>query len=293
MRDATPMRASEPMRPTRTPLASGLAILLAACLLPVPDAVAQSSTAASGAPSPVQHSASGASEAFWEAVERDDVDRVQTLLLRGTDTNAQHPEFGPAIVVAARERSWNVVRALARIVGTRVDAPNARGETAMMLAALRGNLGIVQLLVEKGAEVNRPGWTPLHYAAVSGNTDLLQFLLDRHAYIDAQSPNHSTPLIMAARHDRIDAVRLLVAAGADSTQKNDAGFDAAGYLAGNGNPEEARWMREQAAEFTRRYGTPGSPRTAEPVAAERPPARRLEAPRLPGSRGDDRGVNRR
>lgn len=232
-----------------------------------------------------------ASEAFWEALARDDVDRVRTLLLRGTDTNAVHPQFGPAIVVAARERSWNVVRELAGIVGTRVDAPNARAETAAMLAALQGELDIVRLLVKKGAEVNRPGWTPLHYAALSGNVDLLRYLLDQNAYIDAQSPNRSTPLMMAARQDRIDAVHLLVEAGADPTPRNDAGRDAADYLAANGRPDEARWMRERAAEFARRYGTLERPRSAESTAGDRQQQQQQQQrqrpdapPRLPGLR---------
>ncbi|HEY0878695.1 MAG TPA: ankyrin repeat domain-containing protein [Zeimonas sp.] len=234
--------------------------------------------AASARPAP------GASREFWEAIARDDVERVQTLLLRGTDTNALHPQFGPAIVFAARERSWNVVRELANIVGTRVDVPNARGETAAMLAALQGNLEIVRLLVDKGAEVNRPGWTPLHYAAVSGNVDLLRYLLERNAYIDAQSPNRSTPLMMSARHDRVDAARMLVEAGADPTPHNDAGLDAADYLARNGKPDDAKWMRERAAVFARRYGTLERPRTAESIAEERQRRQRLEGPRLPGSR---------
>ncbi len=238
-----------------------------------------------GAAAPAARNATTtATDAFWEAIARDDVERVRTLLLRGADTNAVHPQFGPAIVVAARERAWNVVRELAGIVGTRVDAPNARGETAAMLAALHGNLDIVRLLVEKGAQLNRPGWTPLHYAAISGNVDLLRYLLERSAYIDAQSPNRSTPLMMAARQDRIDAVHVLVEAGADPTPRNDAGRDAADYLAGNGKPEEARWMRERAAEFARRYGTLEHPRSAESVAKERQRQQRLDAPRLPGSR---------
>ena len=279
------MRETEAARRARSlarPLVLAFAVSLAAACV-APHAVAQPGPAAP-TPKPGAAAAPSANEEFWEAIERDDVDRVQTLLLRGADTNALHPQFGPAIVVAARERSWNVVRSLAEIVGTRIDAPNARGETAAMLAALHGNLEIVRLLVEKGAQVNRPGWTPLHYAAVSGNTELLRFLLDRHAYIDAQSPNRTTPLMMAARHDRLDAVRLLVEAGAAPTPKNDAGIDAAGYLAANGNPEEARRMRERAADFARRYGTIERPRTAESITEEQRRARRLDAPRLPGVR---------
>lgn len=251
---------------------------------------------AAAAASPVRQD-SAIEDAFWDALARDDAARLQTFLLRGVDTNIVHPEHGPAIVAAARERAWSVVRALAAIVGTRIDAPNQRGETAAMLAALRGNLDIVRLLVEKGAQLNRPGWTVLHYAAVDGNVELLQYLLDQNAYIDAESPNRTTPLMMAARHENIDAVRLLIAAGADPTPRNDAGLDAAGYLSSHKMMEEAHWLREQAETFDRRYrgadraGATATPKTGagagispEPVGRARPAERAKPPVRLPGMR---------
>lgn len=230
-----------------------------------------------------------ASPEFWEAVARDDTQRVQTLLLRGVDTNVQHPQHGPAIVVAARERSWKTLEQLAAIPGTKVDAPNSRGETALMLAALHGHLDSVRLLVDKGAQVNRSGWAPLHYAAVNGNLELLRYLLEQHAYIDAQSPNRTTPLMMSARHSHTDAVRLLVEAGADPTPRNDSGLDAAGYMQQQGQPEVANWLRERAAEFARRYGTLERPRSAQAIEKDkreedRRRPERVAAPRLPGAR---------
>lgn len=221
---------------------------------------------------------------FWEAIARDDVARVQTLLLRGADTNAAHPELGPAIVAAAREKSWKTVTLLAGLAGTRVDVPNRRGETALMLAALHGQLEVARLLVRKGAEINRTGWTPLHYAATNGHADVVRYLLDENAYIDAQSPNRTTPLMMAARHGHSDAVRLLVQAGADPTARNEAGVDAAGYLQRQGQPELAQWVRERAADYTRRYGTLERPRTVEMIEEEKRRAERGSAPRLPGTR---------
>jgi len=221
---------------------------------------------------------------FWEAIARDDVARVQTLLLRGADTNAVHPELGPAIVAAAREKSWKTVTLLAGLAGTRVDVPNRRGETALMLAALHGQLEVARLLVRKGAEINRTGWTPLHYAAANGHADVVRYLLDENAYIDAQSPNRTTPLMMAARHGHSDAVRLLVQAGADPTARNEAGIDAAGYLQRQGQPELAQWVRERAADYTRRYGTLERPRTVEMIEEEKRRAERGGAPRLPGTR---------
>ncbi len=233
-------------------------------------------------PAPTQ--AAPAPRAFWDAVQQDDVAAVQTQLLRGIDTNAAHPEFGPAIVTAARDRAWKTVRLLAGLAGTRVDAPNARGETALMLAALHGEPDIVRLLVQRGAEVNRAGWTPLHYAATNGHAAIVGYLLEHNAYIDAQSPNRTTPLMMAARHLRPDVIRLLVEAGADPTARNEAGLDAAGYLRRQGENELAAWVEQRAADYARRYGTLERPRTVETIETERRAAERLRAPRLPGVR---------
>lgn len=236
--------------------------------------------AAMGAPQP----GASASSAFWDALQHDEVDRVQTLLLRGVDTNVVHPELGPAIVVAARDKSWKTVRLLARLSGTLVDAPNRRGETALMFAAFHGQLDVARLLVQHGAEINRAGWTPLHYAATNGHADLVRYLLDENAYIDAQSPNHTTPLMMAARHGHPEVVRLLVKAGADPTARNETGMDAAAYLQRQGQPELAEWVRERAADYARRYGTLERPRTVEMIEEEKRRAESGGAPRLPGMR---------
>ncbi|MCM5569252.1 ankyrin repeat domain-containing protein [Burkholderiaceae bacterium FT117] len=248
----------------RRSIASALVFALvaacAACLLPgVGTAWAQSSGPA-------------ASQGFWEAIRLDDVKAMETEMLRGSSANAVHPEFGPAIVVAARERSPRALAYLARLAGTRIDATNRGDETALMLVALQGDLTSARLLVQRGAEVNRPGWTPLHYAASGGHLEMIRFLLDENAYIDAQSPNRTTPLMMAARQKHTNAVRLLVEAGADPTQRNEAGLGAIEYMERHGETEQVRWLKERAAEFERRYGTIERPRTAPAQAEGVPPA---------------------
>lgn len=244
---------------------------LPAALTPQP-AIAASPAVQGGAPE------------FWDAIATDDVARVQTLLLRGADTNTTHPELGAAIVAAARQRSWKTVTLLARVSGTRIDVANRRGETALMLAALHGQLDVARLLVGRGAEVNRKGWTALHYAATNGHAEVVRYLLDQNAYIDAQSANRTTPLMMAARHGHADVVRLLIEAGADPTARNEAGIDAAGYLQRQDQPELAQWVRQRAVDYARRYGTLEHPRTVEMIETEKRRAAPPVAPRLPGMR---------
>ena len=54
----------------------------------------------------------------------------------------------------------------------------------------------------------------------------MELLLDENAYIDAASPNGTTPLMMAAHYGSPAAVKLLLEAGADPTIRNQLGLTA-------------------------------------------------------------------
>ena len=168
----------------------------------------------------------GAYEDFFKAVQVDNVRTVQTLLQRGFDPNTVNPEGVPALMVAVREPSLKVAELLASWPQTRTEVRNAHDESPLMLAALKGFLPLVKKLVNNDADVNKPGWTPLHYAATGGHVPVIEFLLDESAYIDAESPNGTTPLMMAAMYGSPEAVKALIQAGADLTLKNQQGMTA-------------------------------------------------------------------
>ena len=151
---------------------------------------------------------------------------VQTLLQRGFDPNTVNPEGIPALMLAVQEPSLKVAELLASWPQTKTEVRNANDESPLMLAALRGYLPLVKKLVANDADVNKPGWTPLHYAATGGHVPIVEFLLDESAYIDAESPNGTTPLMMAAMYGSPEAVKVLIQAGADLTLKNQLGMTA-------------------------------------------------------------------
>lgn len=196
---------------------------------------------------------------FFNALETNEPMAVRKLLVRGVSSNLADPEHGPAIVFAARARAWQALRALLDSRLTEVNARNPHGETALMHAALHGELDIARLLLSRGAQVNMTGWTPLHYAAIGGRTEMVMLLLEHHAYIDAPSANGTTPLMMAARDGQFRIARLLVEQGADPSLRNEAGWGAPEYLLRRGDEPEARWMADKATEFLRRYGTRSDP----------------------------------
>ena len=66
-----------------------------------------------------------------------------------------------------------------------VDTQNSHGLCPVSLAALQGSLEVVQLLERKGAKLttlrDTDSWTVTHSAAAGGNLGLLQWLLERGA----------------------------------------------------------------------------------------------------------------
>jgi len=163
---------------------------------------------------------------FFSALELDNADEVNALLQRGFDPNSVNPKGDFALIVALRQSSIKVARVLITHPATQVEVRTDKDESPLMLAAIKGQLELCQQLIARDADVNKPGWTPLHYAASGGKSAVIQLLLDHYAYIDAESPNGSTPLMMAAMYGSADAVKTLLSAGADPTLKNARGLGA-------------------------------------------------------------------
>lgn len=171
----------------------------------------------------------GAYEDYFQAIRRDDAATVRALLARGFDPNAVDESGQPALTLMAREGALLAADVLLTHPGLKIDAANTSGETALMLAALKGHAGLVTRMLERGAAVNRTGWSPLHYAATGPNVDIVRLLLDRGAAIDARSPNGSTPLMMAAQFGPEESVTLLLARGANARLRNERGLSAADF----------------------------------------------------------------
>ena len=168
----------------------------------------------------------GSYDDFFIAIKRDNAQDITTLLRRGFDPNTLDPEGLSGLYLALRDQSLKAAVALIAWPKTNVEIRTARDESPLMMACLKGQLELARQLIERGADVNKPGWAPLHYAATNGHLEIMEMLLDQNAYIDAESPNGSTPLMMAALYGTTAAVKLLLDAGADPTIRNQIGLSA-------------------------------------------------------------------
>jgi ankyrin len=102
----------------------------------------------------------------------------------------------------------------------------------------RGSARVVELLAEKGANVNhqdKNGMSPLHIASRSGAVDIVSVLLERKAQVDMSSSDGKTPLHVAVQAGHLNVVRLLVAHSTRIDQNDVRGWTPLAIACAHGN----------------------------------------------------------
>lgn len=210
----------------------------------------------------------GATALHW-AAHYDQTEIVDALLAAGANVKAANRYGITALAEACLNGNAEMIASLLK-AGADPNLPQMEGETPLMTAARTGNSEAVRVLLDNGADVNTAeewrGQTALMWAAAEGHPETIKLLLDRGAAIDAKSnvfdwtalrpkpgsvamnfPRGGfTPLLFAARQGNLEAVKTLVAAGADVNLADPDGvspllisiinfhFDVAGHLIESG-----------------------------------------------------------
>ncbi|RMC13257.1 hypothetical protein DUI87_10791 [Hirundo rustica rustica] len=100
------------------------------------------------------------------------------------------------------------------------------GRTPLHLAAYKGHLHVVQVLLKAGCDLDIQDdgdQTALHRAAVVGNTDIIATLIQEGCALDRQDKDGNTALHEACWHGFSQSAKVLVKAGANVLAKNKAG----------------------------------------------------------------------
>lgn len=149
-------------------------------------------------------------------------DIVEYLLAKGADPDIGPKKYRP-IMNAVYRANTEMVR---RLLEHGIDLTVLRNHHADVLvcACERSSPALVALLLDagqglnvdgSGKDVRKPG--PLHVAAEHGNVGVIQLLLKRGASVNARrGPKWETPLHWAARATRKEAVEVLLEGGADT-----------------------------------------------------------------------------
>jgi len=161
---------------------------------------------------------------YGNRLEAGDVAQLRNWLDAGLPPDYLADRIGTGLMIAAWYGNIPMMELLVRR-GADVNRTNDLGERALMHASWRGQADAVKWLLAHGARVDSGPmqWSALHYAVFAGRGEVAALLLERGADINARSTNGSSVLMMAVYEGHEDLVRLLLARGADTGVKNDWG----------------------------------------------------------------------
>jgi len=230
-----------------------------------------------------------------DAVASGDIAKVKALLAKGYDAKTAADDRGTVLIVAV-DRGYKDIAALLMDAGSEVDAPKfitdesdgqvpseldaiemdltgsdiLAGSTQMTpleMAALRGNIEIAQLLVDRGAKVNVRtfgGMTALHYAAWNGHADLAALLIAKGANVGAAANEELDDLTGGVEPihcavDSTEVVTLLLDSSAAVDARDEFDQTPLMLAAERGNADVVALLLARGADAKARYGEHGFP----------------------------------
>lgn len=147
-----------------------------------------------------------------QAALKGDAQTVQALLRQGADVNFG---FEKTPLQEAATSGQKAVVLLLLDAGANINVRTKHGETALSLAAYRGHLEIVRLLLSKGLDANSRSEALLS-AGMYGRAEIARLLLQAGADVNYRDPKfRTTPLIWASKGNNVELIRVLLEAGAD------------------------------------------------------------------------------
>ena len=153
---------------------------------------------------------------------------IDQLLNAGALVNSRNRERSTALMYAAYYGHADTVLLLFNR-SANINARNNRNQTAFILAGFEGHEGIVRMLLLAGAPLGLDAELLLTYAASEGFIGIMKLLLAHD--VDINYANPDTPLMAAAENGQLEAVQLLLQAGADVNIQEEDTFDTALILA--------------------------------------------------------------
>jgi hypothetical protein len=158
---------------------------------------------------------------LMRALDKGDMVLAKSLITAGANVNAADRSGNTALMIASNRVELGALRQVL-VSGAAVDARNADGLTALFCT---DSPDIARELIAHGADVNaisRFNIMPL-MGAVSYDPPIVRLLISNGANANARDVNGVTALMWAALRGRADNVKILVEAGADVNAKDNKG----------------------------------------------------------------------
>ena len=202
------------------------------------------------------------------ATKLGDKEKVRQLLAKGTDVNAFDPASGDTALIAAVDSGQAAIVEFLLDHRPNLDIKDNNGQTALYVAAAKGDaaLPILAVLLKAGAnsrlgptEGQNVGATPLHLACALHANDSIRCLLSHKAPTDVLLPSGSTLMHAAALGGDKMTVRILCDAGVAIDKSDNTGRTPLHHAAISGNDVVAATLLESGAQVDCRDGDGDTP----------------------------------
>jgi ankyrin repeat protein len=139
-----------------------------------------------------------------------------------------------------------------------------QGARPLLVAAVNRHLGVVKLLIRRGADVNARGpggITALHGAACGDDEEMVAFLLEQGAQANSTMHGDRTPLKLACHEGQLAVVHMLLQhIGTQVLEETDEeGWRALHWVAYRGHEAVATLLLEQGAQANSRDASDRTP----------------------------------
>ncbi|XP_065582552.1 protein TANC2-like isoform X2 [Artemia franciscana] len=154
---------------------------------------------------------------------------VAILIKRGANVAATNLQEVPPILIAVQEGHWETAGLILQnsTIPALVDQPDATGKTALMAAAAEGHTALIELLLSKGANINRTdndGMTALTWACKMSKRQSATCLLEKGADVDTTDKQGRLPLDYAAVSGDPNIVQSLIERGSPIEHTDTSGM---------------------------------------------------------------------
>jgi len=189
----------------------------------------------------------GCTPLHWAGLA-DSPEVAEFLISRGADVNAKDARNFTPLMGA---RGLPVIELLIS-KGADISAQEGlQGSTKLHDACSSGDIAVATFLLDKGADIharNRMGATPLWVAAVYDQKEIVELLLEREANINALDRRRQcTPLWIAVRNGNKDTVELLIRKGANIHTSDNEGRTPLAIAKQRGHTEIVELLKKHGA----------------------------------------------